>query len=80
MPTKGDVEGLPGPEECCVNAVLKKCGNPIHANMDEVFRKGLGSERVNKRLEWEEEASGWQLEVEKWEVEDKAVMHLEKET
>jgi len=48
--------------------------------MDEVFRKCFGSERVNKRLTLEDKASEWQLEVERWVLADKAVMHLVKET
>lgn len=56
---------LPGPEECCVDAVLKRYGNPIHADVDEVFRNGFGSERVNKRIEWEAKVSERQLEVER---------------
>ena len=33
-----------GTEEGYVDAVLKKCGNPIQAGVDEVFKKGFGEE------------------------------------
>jgi ATP-dependent RNA helicase DDX31/DBP7 len=67
---------LPGPAECYVDAVLKEVGNPIHADMDEVFGNGFGRERVNKNLEWEDKASEWQLEVERWVLADKVMMDL----
>lgn len=70
---------LPGPEEGYVDAVLKKCGNPIRADMDEVFKKGFGGEGANKKQrEWEDKATEWQLEVERWVLADKAVMDLSK--
>jgi len=70
---------LPGPEEGYVDAVLKKCGSPIHADVDEVFKKGFGGEGVNhKKREWEDKATEWQLEVERWVLADKAVMDLAK--
>jgi len=33
-----------GTEEGYVDAVLKKCENPIQAGVDEVFKKGFGEE------------------------------------
>ncbi|CUS15705.1 unnamed protein product [Tuber aestivum] len=70
---------LPGPEEGYVDAVLKKCGSAIRANVDEVFKKGFGEEGVNqKKREWEDKATEWQLEVERWVLADKSVMDLAK--
>ncbi|RPA90231.1 DEAD-domain-containing protein [Choiromyces venosus 120613-1] len=66
---------LPGAEEGYVDAVLKKCGTPIRADVDEVFKKGFGGEGSNsKKREWEDKATEWQLEIERWVLADKAVM------
>ena len=35
---------LLGPEDGYVNAVLKKCGNPIQVDVDEVVKKGFRPE------------------------------------
>ncbi|KAG0635569.1 P-loop containing nucleoside triphosphate hydrolase protein [Tuber brumale] len=70
---------LPGPEEGYVDAVLKKCGSPIRVDVDEVFKKAFGREGTNeKKREWEDKATEWQLEVERWVLADKAVMDLAK--
>jgi len=47
-----------GTEEGYVDAVLKKCGNPIQAGVDEVFKKGFaGFRMVGGRLDWTSQSS-----------------------
>jgi len=60
----------PGTEEGYVGTVLKKCGNPIQAGVDEGLRTGVD----HKKREWEDKATEWQSEVERWVLADKAVM------
>lgn len=64
---------LPGPEESYVDAVLKKGGQPIRADLDDVLKKGFGE---GKKREWEDKATEWQLEVERWVVGNNAVKDL----
>ncbi|KAL7272568.1 ATP-dependent RNA helicase dbp7 [Rhizina undulata] len=69
---------LPGPEEGYVDAVLKKGireGQLIRVDLDEVIKKGFG-EKTDKKREWEDKATEWHLDVERWVQEDKHAQQL----
>ena len=65
---------LPGSEEGYID-VLKEArhdgGNGlVREDVEELLRKGLGSPGIGAGKDWEERAVGWQLEVERWVLED----------
>lgn len=69
---------LPGPEEGYVDLVLKKGtreGQLVRSELDEVIRKGFGSDNERKR-EWEDNATEWHLQVERWLMDDPKVGQL----
>ncbi|KAH0607531.1 uncharacterized protein H6S33_002565 [Morchella sextelata] len=71
-PGRATIFLLPGPEEGYVDSVLKKGvreGQLARVNVDELFRKGFAEGKEKKR-EWEDRASEWQLDVERWIAED----------
>lgn len=65
---------LPGPEEGYVDAVLKKGvheGQLSRTAIDDVFKKGFGTGAKNDRQrDWEDKASEWHLDIERWLLED----------
>jgi ATP-dependent RNA helicase DDX31/DBP7 len=67
---------LPGPEEGYVDAVLKKGireGQLVRADVDEVIKKGFGAEEKSKKRDFEDKASEWHLDVERWVMEQPEV-------
>ncbi|TGZ83308.1 ATP-dependent RNA helicase dbp7 [Ascodesmis nigricans] len=70
---------LPGPEEGYVDAVLKKGireGQLSRAEADTVIEKGLAENAKEKRRDWEDRATEWQLNVERWIMDDSATKDL----
>lgn len=65
---------LPGPEEGYVDAVLKKGireGQLVRSELDDIIEKGYGTpakkgERKEKKRDWEDKATEWHLDVERW--------------
>ncbi|KAI5795535.1 putative ATP-dependent RNA helicase DBP7 [Geopyxis carbonaria] len=69
---------LPGPEEGYVETVLKKGtqeGQLVQSQHDEVIQKGFG-EKEEKRREWEDRATEWHLQVERWVMENPKIKEL----
>lgn len=64
---------LPGPEEGYVDAVLKKGvreGQLGRTDINDVFKKGFGAGKNDKKRDWEDKASEWHLDIERWLLED----------
>jgi len=70
---------LPGPEEGYVDAVLKKGireGQLVRSDLDEVIRKGFGGGEEEKKRDWEDKATEWHLQAERWVVDDPKAAEL----
>jgi ATP-dependent RNA helicase DDX31/DBP7 len=77
---------LPGPEEGYVDAVLKKGireGQLVRTDLDEVIRKGFGgsgddskSTKKEKQRDFEDKATEWHLQVERWVMEKPEIAQL----
>jgi ATP-dependent RNA helicase DDX31/DBP7 len=76
---------LPGPEEGYVDAVLKKGireGQLVRTDFDEVIRKGFGSgdeiksTKKEKQRDFEDKATEWHLQVERWVMEKPGIAQL----
>lgn len=70
---------LPGPEEGYVDAVLKKGvreGQLSRTDIDDVFKKGFGAGKKDKKRDWEDKASEWHLDIERWILEDARMKQL----
>lgn len=64
---------LPGPEEGYVDAVLKKGireGQLVRADLDEVVKKGFGAAEKERKREFEDRATEWHTQVERWTMEN----------
>lgn len=70
---------LPGPEEGYVDAVLKKGvreGQLARTDIDDIFKKGFGAGKNDKKRDWEDKASEWHLDIERWILEDQRMKQL----
>lgn len=70
---------LPGPEEGYVDAVLKKGvreGQLARTDIDDVFKKGFGAGKNDRKRDWEDRASEWHLDIERWLLEDVRMKNL----
>lgn len=70
---------LPGSEEGYVDTVLKKGireGQLTRADANDVIQKGLADSAKEKQRDWEDRATAWQTNVEKWILEDTKAKEL----
>lgn len=70
---------LPGPEEGYVDAVLKKGvreGQLARTDADDIFKKGFGAGKNDKKRDWEDKASEWHLDIERWILEDTRMKNM----
>ncbi|KAI9789829.1 MAG: ATP-dependent RNA helicase dbp7 [Peltula sp. TS41687] len=71
---------LPGSEEGYID-VLKEARHEgakglVREDADELLRKGLGSLGIGAGKDWEHRATQWQLEVERWVLEDSTRLEM----
>lgn len=71
----------PGSEEGYIDAVLKQGGHDngrglIRNDANELLKKGFGSPGLGGGNDWEDRATDWQLDIERWALEDPKMLEM----